>query len=41
MIVLIGQIGGKRIVFDRVGSDPSQCRLLRVTLKRLDVNPEA
>src|ERR1017187_6689334 len=40
MIVLIGQIRGQRVVLNRIGGDPSQRRLFRLALKRLDLNDE-
>jgi len=38
--VLIGQIGGQRLAVNRIGGDPSQRRLFRPALKRLDLNDQ-
>src|ERR1039457_4382938 len=40
MIVLIGQICGQRVAVNRIGGDPSQRRLFRLALKRLDLNDQ-
>ena len=40
MIVLIGQIGGKRVAVNRIGGDPSQRRLFSLALKRFDLNDQ-
>src|ERR1035438_2172771 len=40
MIVLIGQIGGQRVAVNRIGGDPRQRRILRLAVKRLDLNDQ-